>query len=276
MKYGGGILLVLAAGFFLPDAGQKSLSGAREADRVDGRAPVVVELFTSEGCSSCPPADALLAELESRQPLETAEIIAIEEHVDYWDQQGWVDPFSSANWTNRQYVYSGSLKNGSPYTPQMVVDGKEEFVGSRTAKAREAIENAAAARKVKVNISEVPPARNRSVILNIGVERLLNSTPSETPEVLLAITEAGLHSSVTGGENTGRELRHASVLRELKVIGVADGNNPVPFTAQRTVKLNSAWKSENLRAVVFVQEKKSRRILGAAAVEIAREDRELR
>jgi pimeloyl-ACP methyl ester carboxylesterase len=82
--------------------------------------PVLVELFTSEGCSTCPPADALLARLEKDQPVEEAEIIAVEEHVDYWNQQGWMDPFSSAEWTLRQQQYISRFKEKSVYTPQMV------------------------------------------------------------------------------------------------------------------------------------------------------------
>src|SRR5215471_17890729 len=93
--------------------------------------PVVVELFTSEGCSSCPPADALLAKMETAQPFRGVQIIAIEEHVDYWDQQGWVDPFSSADWTDRQQVYETAFRQPGPYTPQMVVNGRRQFVGSR-------------------------------------------------------------------------------------------------------------------------------------------------
>ena len=232
---------------------------------------MVVELFTSEGCSSCPPADDLLAELEDQQPFGSAEIIAIEEHVDYWDQQGWVDPFSSPSWTSRQYGYAASLGNGNPYTPEMVVDGKTEFVGSHSGKARQAIESAAAAKKAKVNMREISAVQNRSVTFDVSVEKLWDPAPGDTAEVILAITEAGLHSSVKAGENAGRELHHASVLRELKVIGVADRDNPEAFIGQRTVKLNSSWKAQNLHAVVFVQGKKSRRILGAAEVRIAPE-----
>src|SRR5271163_1320624 len=109
-------LLVVCSPFA---ANTKARASAADA----GREAVVVELFTSEGCSSCPPADALLAELAARQPLGTAEVIALEEHVTYWDEYGWKDPFSSSGWTTRQYDYSSSLHNGNPYTPQMVVDG---------------------------------------------------------------------------------------------------------------------------------------------------------
>src|SRR6267142_2437088 len=98
------------------------------------RTPVVVELFTSEGCSSCPPADELLSRMAKQQPIANAEVIALEEHVDYWNELGWVDPFSSREWTARQQVYAGVLGNGNAYTPQMVVDGKTEFVGSQLRK----------------------------------------------------------------------------------------------------------------------------------------------
>src|SRR6266404_5979592 len=114
---------------------------AQASPRTPGtaRIPVVVELFTSEGCSSCPPADALLARL-AEEPLDgNVQLIALEEHVDYWNDLGWADPFSSRDWTFRQNVYSGALGNGNPYTPQMVVDGAVEFVGSHGQKARQAI-----------------------------------------------------------------------------------------------------------------------------------------
>src|SRR5260370_32180196 len=100
------------------------------------RTPVVVELFTSEGCSSCPPADALLARLSEGQVAGNIHLIALEEHVDYWNDLGWTDPFSSQDWTSRQYVYARTLGNGNATTPQMVVDGTVEFVGSHPKQAR--------------------------------------------------------------------------------------------------------------------------------------------
>src|SRR5712664_4192849 len=118
------------------------------------RTPVVVELFTSEGCSSCPPADALLARLAEEPVDGNAQLIALEEHVDYWNDLGWADPFSSRDWTSRQNVYSGALGNVNPYTPQMVVDGTVEFVGSRTQKARETILKAASKTKIPVTLAQ--------------------------------------------------------------------------------------------------------------------------
>jgi hypothetical protein len=236
---------------------------------VVAREPVVVELFTSEGCSSCPPADALLAELDSRQPLGSAEVIALEEHVDYWDQQGWKDPFSSPGWTARQADYAGTLHNGNPYTPQMVVDGTEGFVGSRGGTACQEIEKASAVRKTKVEISDVSLVPNKSVAFKVSVERLLSIAPKDTAEVVLAITESGLHSSVKAGENNGKELQHSPVVREWKAIGVMGKNGEEGFTAQPSEKLDSKWNVENLRLVVFVQEKKNRRILGAATIRVA-------
>jgi hypothetical protein len=241
---------------------------AQSSQGAVAREPVIVELFTSEGCSSCPPADALLAELQDRQPLGNAEIIALEEHVTYWDDLGWKDPFSSPAWTTRQYDYTSALHNGNPYTPEMVVDGTAEFVGSRGRTAREEIEKAAGTRKAEVEISEISPVQNNAVAFRISVEKLLNVAPKDTAEVILAVTESGLHTSVKGGENVGKELQHSPVLRELKVIGVIGKNGQEGFTAQPTVKLDSKWNAGNLRAIVFVQERKSRRILAAAGLHL--------
>lgn len=232
------------------------------------REPVVVELFTSEGCSSCPPADALLAELDARQPLGSAEIIAIEEHVDYWDELGWKDPYSSSTWTARQNDYAGTLHNGSAYTPQMVVDGTAGFVGSRGGTARQEIEKAATNRKARVEVSQISPVENKAVTLKVNIEKSLSVSPKDTAEVIVAITESGLRSSVKGGENNGKDLQHSPVLREFRVIGSVGKTGEEGFTAQPAVKLDAKWNVANLRAVVFIQEKKSRRILGAAAIRL--------
>lgn len=123
-----------------------------------------------------------------------------------------------------------------------------------------------------MELSEVSAPQNKSVTLKVKVEKLLSATPKDTPEVVLAITESGLHSSVKAGEDGGKELHHSPVLREWKVIGVVGKNGQEGFSAQPSVKLDSKWNVGNLRAVVFVQGKKSRRILGAATIRLAQQN----
>jgi hypothetical protein len=232
------------------------------------RTPVVVELFTSEGCSSCPPADALLARLSEGQVAGNVQLIALEEHVDYWDDLGWTDPFSSRDWTSRQYDYARTLGNGNAYTPQMVVDGTTEFVGSRTQQARESILKAASRTKIPVVLAQGNAGGTAKGNFSAKVGKLEGATKGDAAEVWLAITETGLHSSVTRGENAGEELRHAAVVRSMRKIGEAKADSETSFTGDVSVPLQKEWKRENLKAVLFVQERKSRRILGAAELRI--------
>ena len=236
---------------------------------VRARSSVVVELFTSEGCSSCPPADALLARLAEQKLGENIQVIALEEHVDYWDEQGWTDPFSSRDWTSRQYVYAAALGNGNPYTPQMVVDGRVEFVGSHGQKALKSVLEAAGKAKVPVTVAQGNPSKAGAENLSVTVGKLAETTKGDTAEVWLAITETGLHSAVTRGENAGQDLHHAAVVRTMRKIGNANAEGESSFAGDVNVALRAEWKRENLRAAVFVQEKKSRRILGAAEIHIA-------
>jgi hypothetical protein len=230
--------------------------------------PVIVELFTSEGCSSCPPADALLAKLEERQPVANAQVIALEEHVDYWNDLGWMDLFSAKDWTARQEEYAASLGNRNVYTPQMVINGQTEFVGSREQQARQAIEAAAAGMRADVSLAARQPEEKSPADFAVSVGKLPGKKAGDAPEVWLAITEAGLHSNVTRGENAGEDLHHASVVRALRKVGVADPGKEISFSSCLRLPLDPAWNLRNLHAVAFVQEKRSRQILGAAAAQI--------
>ena len=186
------------------------------------RTPVVVELFTSEGCSSCPPADALLAGLELQQPIENVDVIALEEHVDYWNELGWVDPFSSHDWTARQYAYSGVLGNGNPYTPQMVVDGRTEFVGGQARKARQVISESARTERAQVTVVPGSTGKPGTETLSVKIGKLPVAKQNDKVEVWLAITETGLHSDVKRGENSGQDLHHACrpwIGMSLKILG---------------------------------------------------------
>lgn len=211
--------------------------------------PVVVELFTSEGCSSCPPADAALLDLAAR-----GDVLALEFHVDYWDYLGWRDPFSSAEYTARQEAYGRTLADGRVYTPQMIVGGTDSFVGTSRSAARRAIDRRAAARAVGVELSRVDRTR-----LAVAVDPV-----DAASEVMLAITESGLSTAVPRGENAGRTLAHAPVVRRLIRLGHARPG--AAWTGETTLTIDPAWARERVAAVVFVQEQTSREIVGAAAL----------
>ncbi len=259
-----GLSLGLFLAFLIFSAETRSQSSPVEA----ARRPVLVELFTSEGCSSCPPADALLQQLEQQQPVAGAEIIAIEEHVDYWNHDGWIDPFSSPEWTQRQQSYVALLK-ADAYTPELVVNGRRQFVGNNARKAELEIENAAGGLKTEVTIASGGAGSKGSQLFSVSVGKMEQKTAGDVAEVWLAVTEDGLHSSVGRGENAGHVLHHVATLRSLQRIGVADANGAsASFTADPVVKFNSHWNVENLHVTVFVQEKRSRQILGAASTKI--------
>src|SRR5215467_5915336 len=163
-------------------------SGRRVDDKsTSSNSPiVVVELFTSEGCSSCPPADALLARLAEGNAASNAHVIALEEHVDYWDELGWKDPFSSHDWTVRQYNYAGVLGNGNPYTPQMVVDGTVEFSGSRAQQAQRSVAEAASQAKTEVMVSPGTASKPGTEGFSVKVGKLSPSAKGGGAEVWLA------------------------------------------------------------------------------------------
>ncbi len=221
--------------------------------------PIVVELFTSEGCSDCPPADTLLEKLVAAQPVAGAEIIALGEHVDYWDRLGWKDRFSSAALTSRQQVYQARFGTESIYTPQMVVDGRAEFVGSDANAARKAIEKASTRPhgQIRIDIS--------SAAVHVTASDLPPVSRGDRADIVLMITERGLTTDVTRGENHGKLLAHAPVVRYLASVGEiaegASGGNASPAVA-----LEPGWRLDRLSAVAFVQERHGRGILAAASV----------
>jgi hypothetical protein len=232
---------------------------------------VVVELFTSEGCSSCPPADEVLSKLDKSQSIHGIEVITLGEHVDYWNKLGWIDPYSSPEFSARQSRYADAFGQESVYTPQMIVDGRDEFVGADWNKAREAITRAARLPKAKVEILAASSSNetNKDLKLSIHINDIPQITAGDTADVLLAITESNLRSEVSRGENAGRYLRHAAVVRSLSVLGNVSAEQH-SFEAESTASLNVGWQRDNLRAVVFVQERRTRRIIGAAALGLSK------
>jgi len=175
-----------------------------------GERPTVVELFTSEGCSSCPPADALLAELAARP-----EVLALSFHVDYWDRLGWKDPYSSADATRRQHGYADLLGLATVYTPQIVVDGRWQAVGSDRAEVEQALGS------VRRGREEVP------VTLTVDQGRAhiaLGPGGDKVAATLLLIGFDRRHLTVVArGENGGRTLSHVDVVRSIEEVAPVDG-----------------------------------------------------
>jgi hypothetical protein len=206
----------------------------------DGPQPVVIELFTSEGCSSCPPADRLLADIVTHAPAGI-EILALSEHVDYWDGLGWRDPFSSRQFTDRQNRYAAHFGPDRVYTPQMIVDGSDELVGSDRGALTQALSRARARTTGQIALAWPRPGDLSVAVTGAGAGA----------EVMLAITEDGLATDVTRGENAGHRLPHVRVVRSLVKIGQTDGAGAFAVNVPAAAK--AGWQAASLRATVFVQ-----------------------
>jgi hypothetical protein len=226
------------------------------------RTPVLVELFTSEGCSSCPPADALLAKLDQTQPISGADIIVLGEHVDYWDGQGWHDRFSSHQYTERQGDYCGRLHVDTSYTPQMIVDGTDQFVGNDAAHAVRAIQNAAQTPKIKLVLSK-PVVDAQKVSASVS-----SPAPAATKKADLyaALVDPRDTTEVRGGENGGHRLQHVGVVRSMQRVGKLKdlGAGPVSFSLNAPADA----KPGEMRVVVFAQESGLGPVLGAVSAGI--------
>jgi hypothetical protein len=231
--------------------------------------PVLVELFTSEGCSSCPPADELLTKLQADQPIPGVQIIGLEEHVDYWNHDGWMDPYSGAEWTARQQDYTARFKGANPYTPQMIVDGQRELLGNNPRAAVDVIRESAQQQKTSVAIATTMVAKGETRRVDVRVGGLPPSSGQDKADVWLVVAEEGLQGSAKAGENSGKSWRHAAIVRSMLKIGSAVTSGPESFVSAPQIKLKSAWKKENLRIVVFVQERKTWRIVGVASTKVA-------
>ncbi|HEY2040640.1 MAG TPA: DUF1223 domain-containing protein [Edaphobacter sp.] len=223
--------------------------------------PVLVELFTSEGCSSCPPADRLLAALQKQQPVGNAHIIVLEEHVDYWDRQGWRDRFSSAQFTQRQNFYAPRLNFSDSYTPQMVVDGQSQFLGSDSSKASSAISQAAQTPKIGLTLSP-PTIEGRKVSGSVSAAATTSLPRGELYAVLVTPTAS---TEVKAGENGGRRMDHVSVARTFQRIGKLQdlARGPIAFN----INAPNGEDPAHMKLVVFAQLPDQGPVRGVAEVD---------
>ena len=237
------------------------------AGREQPRVPVLAELFTSEGCSSCPPADDLLRQLLRAQPVAGVEVIAISEHVDYWNRLGWRDPFSSSQFSDRQSEYARAFGDGQIYTPQLVIDGSAGVVGNDAAAVGQALTRAAKAPRARLSVSShrVEPGKVEVAVAVSDVPTAV--APGATFEVVVALVEDGLETAVTRGENARKHLHHDAVARVLGPIGsLLPGRSGGEF--RRTLALTGFADLGNARIVAFLQDRQSRRVAGVATARL--------
>lgn len=222
---------------------------------------MILELFTSQGCSSCPPADALLSKLDA-DPQLMGRVIPLSFHVDYWNYIGWTDPFSSHDWSQRQRAYSRTLHE-DVYTPQLVINGSRGMVGSNESAVRSAV-NAALSTEPSAHL-ELVAMRGSDGTIGIDVKALQST--SEPLDIWVAIVEDGLETNVARGENGGRTLKNDNVVRELRRTSTLEPHGH--DTSHIEIKPQREWKLEKLELVAFAQNRATSRIVGAAATRIA-------
>ena len=222
------------------------------------KTPVLLELFTSLGCSSCPPADKLLAEIDRRQPVPGARLIVLSEHVDYWNNAGWSDPFSSATYTERQQTYDSRL-GVEVYTPQLVVDGSTALLGSSWPKASDAIQRALRDATVPVHVTVTRAEASAQIEITVAANSI-----GKKAVVFLALAHDHTESHVGGGENAGRDLSEVAVAYSMKQLAKIDPGHE--FKRSFSVSLPANSKSGDARAIAFVRRSDNMQVIGADQV----------
>ncbi len=215
--------------------------------------PVLVELFTSEGCSSCPPADQLLERIQQAD----ANAVVLSEHVTYWNGIGWRDPFSSQDSTERQNNYVQRMGLSSNYTPQMVVNGRYEFVGSDAGAAAQAFQRAASGASVRLTISDLKTTHNHVAF------SLQTGPVNEDAQVMVVLAQDEGIEHIAGGENGGRTLRHVQIARTIRqVASIKDGS---AYVGSVSLDVPQAIAGEGWHLVAFLQQGPGGPILGVAS-----------
>jgi hypothetical protein len=224
--------------------------------------PILIELFTSEGCSSCPPADELLAKMDSLQPIPGAQLIVLSEHVDYWNHDGWTDPFSSASITERQTEYVHMLGLKSPFTPQMLVDGTNELQIQDAQNTLKVLTQAAAAPKLPLRLSAINVEAGNPLNLQ-GHAAADSNALKHKADVFIAIALDHAESQVSRGENSGRHLTHVAVVTQIAKIGKLEPGKPFDQDFHLKLKL-PATEPTAIRVIAFAQESGPGKILAVA------------
>lgn len=225
------------------------------------RTPILLELFTSEGCSSCPPVDVWVQKLDAAQPVPGAELIVLSEHVDYWNHDGWKDPYSSSKMTDRQEEYVRRFGLSEAYTPQVILDGDVVLQPSQPDQIRQSFSQLAAAPMLPVSIESSaleagdPGFLTGQVVVDGAAHKL-------SGDVYLAVALDKTVTDVLAGENDGKKLTNVAVVMDLVKIGKLEKGKD--FQQDFHVRLWNGADAANLRVVAFVQESGEGKVLGAA------------
>jgi hypothetical protein len=235
------------------------------ADRV-----AVVELFTSQGCSSCPPADRLLSQLAQDSRYQ-GKVIPLSFHVDYWNSIGWEDPFSSARWSERQKAYAGRVfRSNRIYTPQVVVNGRTECVGNSPEEVRGRIADALAAEPAgRVTLAVGPPSADGHLKIDVGA-KLARAAGSGDLDLWVVVYESGLSTEVRAGENASRVLRNDRVVRRLEKAFTLPATAGAEKSGEIVLGIDKRWKPGALGVAAFLQDPATLAIQGAVAKEVGK------
>ena len=244
--------IVVATMVFAAVINYKNTSGVKKGNtKPEGKGFAVVELFTSEGCSSCPPADELVARIQKEDKDKQVYILAY--HVDYWNRLGWKDVFSSADYSKRQNEYANWLNLQSVYTPQIVVNGKKEFVGSEEGTLRNAI--TAGLRVQPAGALTISALTNQD---HATIQYQANNAGKNT-NLLLALVQKSAQTKVKSGENGGHTLSHIQIVRKVQSVPLAASGN-----GKTTIALPDGFNTQGWEVIGFVQNDTNGEILAAA------------
>lgn len=230
--------------------------------RADGRrSTVILELFTSQGCSSCPPADHLLSALNHEQQADGT-VIPLAYHVDYWNHLGWSDPFSSASWSRRQNDYARVMLSSQVYTPQLVINGTAQMVGSDEGRVRREI--ARQQRQADRGVVMLDRVQNESNALNVDLHAILDAPDAagHNAQVMVVLFENDVTTAVARGENSGRRLTNDAIVRwQAPVLKIRGGAGEGKTSVR--IPLQAGWRAGNLGVAAFIQDSSSYAIYAA-------------
>ncbi|MDP5202363.1 thioredoxin family protein [Flavobacterium sp. DG2-3] len=222
------------------------------SQNADKKGFALLELYTSEGCSSCPPADELLGKIQNEYHDKNVYVLAY--HVDYWDKQGWKDIFSNANYTQRQYDYAQFLGKEPIYTPQVIINGKADYIGSQETSLRNGIKSALSKPAV-ADLSLDGKQQNDKLTLNYSINGALKNS-----RLLVAVVQKSAKSNVKRGENAHRVLSHFQIVQRLQSIDLKTSKGST------TIALPKNYNTEDFEVVGFVQDSRTGAILGVNRV----------